>query len=352
MKLNSDAEADRVGGEQLRILEMPQHLPRRGAEPFRAHEAFLARQHAARRMIAPASDSAGEREEAAAPADEIGEHARDEAAAEAADARARDVDAGDAGDLRRRPFVADIGDGDGEDRRQQQALHEAPDDERLHVAGERRARHRHHHGQHGGGDHALAPEHVGDRAGERRGQRDRRGARGHDGADLGGADAELARQRRQQRLRRIEVDEGAEAGGRDGELAGVEDMRRSLSADYGIAAHGGHCIGRAAAPARACSSGRAGGIDARPVEAAEVVALLRPRHGWRRRRRRRALRAPTRATPGGEIGGEEQAVQAARRGFRRRCSRPRALLRSANTASTMTEWPAATTRRALSASVA
>ncbi len=41
-------------------------------------------------------------------------------------------------------------------------------------------------------------------------------------ADLGGADAELARQRRQQRLRRIEVEEGAEAGGGDGDFAGID----------------------------------------------------------------------------------------------------------------------------------
>ena len=35
---------------------------------------------------------------------------------------------GDAATSRRRPFVADIGDRHGEDRRQQQALDEAPDD--------------------------------------------------------------------------------------------------------------------------------------------------------------------------------------------------------------------------------
>ena len=35
-------------------------------------------------------------------------------------------------------------------------------------------------------------------------------------------DAEFARQRGQQRLRRVQVEEGAEAGGGDGDLAGIE----------------------------------------------------------------------------------------------------------------------------------
>ena len=37
------------------------------------------------------------------------------------------------------------------------------------------------------------------------------------------ADAEFVRQRRQQRLRRVEVEEGAEAGGGDGDFAGIDD---------------------------------------------------------------------------------------------------------------------------------
>jgi hypothetical protein len=45
---------------------------------------------------------------------------------------------------------------------------------------------------------------------------------GHDGADLGRAHAEFARQRGQQRLRRIEIEEGAEAGSSDGDLAGIK----------------------------------------------------------------------------------------------------------------------------------
>ena len=37
-----------------------------------------------------------------------------------------------------------------------------------------------------------------------------------------GADAEFARQCREQRLRRVQVEEGTEAGGGDGDLAGIE----------------------------------------------------------------------------------------------------------------------------------
>jgi hypothetical protein len=200
---------------------MLQHLPRRGGEAFRADEAFFPRQQQRERDRAQ-ERQAGEREERAAPADEIGEQPGQESAAEPAEAGARDIDAGDARHLGRRPFVADIRDGHGENRRQQQALDEAPGDERLDVRRERRARYRHHHCQHRGGDDALPSHHVCDGAGERRGQGDRERARGHNGADLGRARPELARERRQQRLRRVEVEEGAEAGGGDGDLAGLE----------------------------------------------------------------------------------------------------------------------------------
>jgi len=139
-----------------------------------------------------------------------------------AETRSHDVDAGDARHLRRRPFIADIGDGDREDRRQQQTLKEAPGDERLHVGRERRAGHGHDHSEHCSSDDALPPQNVGNGTGERRGQGDGERARGHDRADLGGADAELTRQRRQRRLRRIEGEEGAEAGNGNGDFAAVD----------------------------------------------------------------------------------------------------------------------------------
>ena len=68
----------------------------------------------------------------------------------------------------------------------------------------------------------FRPSDVGEHAGERRGQRDRAGAGGHQRGNLAGADVEFARELRQQRLRRIQIDEGAEAGGGDGEQAGIE----------------------------------------------------------------------------------------------------------------------------------
>ena len=137
-EVEQHAEADAVGGEKLRIFEMPQHLPRRSGEPLRANEAFLSGQQQRER------DGAGQRhgrkrQEGAAPADEIAEQARNEAAGKSAETRSRDVDAGDARHLRGRPFIADIGNGDREDRRQQQTLKKAPGDERLHVRRERRA---------------------------------------------------------------------------------------------------------------------------------------------------------------------------------------------------------------------
>ena len=77
-----------------------------------------------------------------------------------------------AGDFGGRPFLADIGDDHDEDRRQQQALEEAEGDERRHVRRERHQHGRHDQRDHRRGDHALAAQHVGERAGERRSQRD------------------------------------------------------------------------------------------------------------------------------------------------------------------------------------
>ena len=71
-------------------------------------------------------------------------------------------------------------------------------------------------------DDPLAAEHVGDRAGERRRQRDRQRAGGHDVADLRRPGVEFTRQFRQQRLRRIEMEKGAAAGDGDAEAPVVE----------------------------------------------------------------------------------------------------------------------------------
>src|SRR5262249_56287631 len=83
-EVEQHAEADAVGGEKLRIFEMPQHLPRRSAKTLRANEAFLLGKQQRER------DGAGQRharkrQEGAAPADEIAEEAWNEAAAESAD---------------------------------------------------------------------------------------------------------------------------------------------------------------------------------------------------------------------------------------------------------------------------
>jgi hypothetical protein len=143
-EVEQHAEANGVGRKQLRIRQMSQHLPGRGAKPLRANEALFRRQQQ-REQDGADQRQPRERQEGATPADEIAQHAGNEAAAEAAEARSRDVDAGDAGHLRGRPLVADIGDGHREDRRQQQTLKEAPGDQCLHVRRQRGPRHGHHH---------------------------------------------------------------------------------------------------------------------------------------------------------------------------------------------------------------
>ncbi len=91
--------------------------------------------------------------------------------------------------------------------------------------------HRPHHRQHRGRDDALAPQHIGDRAGEGRGERDGERARRHDRADAGGVGAELPRERRQQRLGGVQIEKGAEAGNRNGDGAVVEEHVAVLEHD-------------------------------------------------------------------------------------------------------------------------
>jgi hypothetical protein len=89
----------------------------RGEQAYRAHELLLAWQQQRDRDRADEREAC-QRQERAAPTDEIAEQAGNKASAKAADARAGNVDAGNPRHLSRWPFVADIGDSDGEDRRQ------------------------------------------------------------------------------------------------------------------------------------------------------------------------------------------------------------------------------------------
>ena len=72
----------------------------------------------------------------------------------------------------------------------------------------------------------FLPDHVGQRAGERRGRRDRERAGGDDQAGVGGADAVLARHHRQHGLRRVEVQERADGAEGDGDAARVGEHGR------------------------------------------------------------------------------------------------------------------------------
>ena len=87
-------------------------------------------------MRKPCGDSGGsgqrgeaEGEEADAPGEVVGEDAGGDAAHEAAERGAADVEAHDEGDAIRRPFFADIGDDDGDDAGDHDALKESPEDE-------------------------------------------------------------------------------------------------------------------------------------------------------------------------------------------------------------------------------
>ena len=137
-EIEQRAEADRVDREQARIAQVAEHLPRRGGEPFGAHEIALARQQRADHEAA-GEGQRRERDEPVAPADRVGQQAGEEPPAEAAEAGRRHVEAGDAGRLGGRPFLADIGDHDGEDRRQHEPLHEAQRDQRMQARREARS---------------------------------------------------------------------------------------------------------------------------------------------------------------------------------------------------------------------
>ncbi len=43
-EVEQHAKADGISRDELRIAQMPEHLPDRGAEPFGAHEGAFARQ--------------------------------------------------------------------------------------------------------------------------------------------------------------------------------------------------------------------------------------------------------------------------------------------------------------------
>ena len=100
-------------------------------------------------------------------------------------------------------------------------MNEAPEDDfvqrdgqRRHGGGNEQQRHRH-------DDQALAPDHVGQRAGKWCGRRDRQGARGDDQAGVGGADTVFARHHRQHRLRRVQVQERADGTEGNGDAARI-----------------------------------------------------------------------------------------------------------------------------------
>ena len=159
-EIEQHAEADRIGRHQPPVAQMPEHLQCGGGKAAGAVEIALPRQRHRD------NDGGNEREqrydlECRAPSDHVGQNAGDKAPTETADRRARDVKPSDAGHVGRRPLVADIGDGHGENRREQQSLKKAPGDEHGHVGRESGPGHGHGDRQHGRCDNALSAENVG-----------------------------------------------------------------------------------------------------------------------------------------------------------------------------------------------
>ena len=108
-EIEQDAEADRIGRDELRVAKCRSICSAEAASPSERTK-FFSRGSVAAMTTRAGERDRGEDDEAVAPAGEVGDDAGDQAPDEAAEARARDIDAGDAGDLVGRPFVADIGD--------------------------------------------------------------------------------------------------------------------------------------------------------------------------------------------------------------------------------------------------
>ena len=220
-EVEQHAEADGVDRQQRGSRRWGEHLLYRTQNPPDRTK-LRSRGSASVTIRPPASVNKATRCKGGAPADQVGDHASKEPTAEAADTRAGNKQSGNARYVGRRPFVANIGDGDGEDRRQQQTLHEPQDHELRHARSEGHDQCRHDDSEGGGGDQALAAENISERTGEWRGQRDRQGARGHQRANLARPDAEFMRQFGQQRLGRVEIDKGGKAGRGNGQRTNIE----------------------------------------------------------------------------------------------------------------------------------
>ena len=222
---------------------MPEHLTARCQQPFRAHEAPLARQQERDRDGAYGRD-AREHCKSGAPADQVGDHSGDQPAAESSETRSRRIDARGGRCFFGRPFVADIGNGHGKDRRQNESLHRAPEDDRRQAGRQPDHQSRNDQDEHRRDDHALAAEHVGYRAGERRSEGDRQSADGDDGRDFRRAGVKFLGEQRKNRLWRIEIDEGAIPGKAD------REMTRGMRSAFGSGAHKGGPGGRVCVNAR------------------------------------------------------------------------------------------------------
>ena len=150
-------------------------------------------------------------EEADAPVVVLGQQTGGDTADEAAERSAADVEAHDEGNLLGRPFLANVGDHDGDDSGNGDTLHGAPEDKLPERCGGGGQQSRQGHAQQRADNDALARQPLCQCAEDRRGNGDAKRGGGDRQADssLGGVE-DLCEQR-QQGLRAVKLKEGADA---------------------------------------------------------------------------------------------------------------------------------------------
>jgi hypothetical protein len=134
---------------------------------------------------------------------------------------AGDIQRGDFARLRRRPFRADVGDGDAEDAGQKNALQQARDDQLCRALRESHRRGRHYDDERGHQDHALTADTIGEQPGERRSDRHAERTSRDDHAGQRRVRAQPGMQQRHQRLRRIQAQKRRGAGEHHGDAAAI-----------------------------------------------------------------------------------------------------------------------------------
>ncbi len=154
----------------------------------------------------------------------VGEDAGGDATDEATECSAADIEAHDERDALRRPFFSDVSDDDGDDAGDHNALQESPEDELRERSGSGGEQCWDGDAENREDDHAFACEALSQRAedGCGDGHAERSGGNSHADAGFGGV-KEMG-EKRQERLRAVELKKGAhstECDGGGGPPAGI-----------------------------------------------------------------------------------------------------------------------------------